>query len=194
MAASLKADPLEFRLKNTSDPRMRRVLEIAAQNFGYRSAATPSGRGYGIACAIDAGAYVAEIAEIEMHKGQVRVKRIVAVQDTGVVINPEGAKMQMEGCIMMWLGYSLSEDVEFKGGRIFASNFHNYHVPRFSWLPKIEAILVKNDEVPPQGCGEPAICPVGAAIANAIHDLSGIRLFQMPMTPERINRAMKKSN
>ncbi len=194
MAAKLKSDPLEFRLKNTSDPRMRRVLEIAAQNFGYKSAAAPSGRGCGIACAIDAGAYVAEIAEIRMDKGKVLVKRIVAVQDMGIVINPEGAKMQMEGCITMGLGYSLSEDIDFKGGRIFTDNFHNYRLPRFSWLPEIETILVKNDELAAQGGGEPAICPVGAAIANAIYDLAGIRLFQMPMTPERINRAMKQGN
>jgi isoquinoline 1-oxidoreductase len=191
MAAKLKVDPLEFRLQNTSDARMRRVLETAAGQFGYKNAVTPSGRGIGIACAIDAGSYVAEIAEIRMDKGNVKVKRIVAAQDMGVVINPEGAKMQMEGCIMMGLGYALSEDISFKGGRIFTDNFDNYRVPRFSWLPEIEPILIKNDELTAQGGGEPAIVPVGAAIANAIFDLARARLFQMPMTPERISQAMK---
>ena len=191
MAAHAKADPLEFRLRNTSDARMRRVLQTAAERFGYKASPGPSGRGYGIACAIDAGAYVAEIAEVKMDSGKVKVQRIVAVQDMGVVINPEGARMQMEGCIMMGLGYSLSEDIDFKGGRIFTSNFHNYSIPRFSWLPDIDAFLIRNDQLTAQGGGEPAIAPVGGAIANAIFDLAGVRLFQMPMTPERINKAQK---
>jgi len=88
MAAKLKMDPLEFRLNNTSDQRMRRVLEVAAQRFGYKPAASPSGRGYGIACGIDAGAYVAEIAEVKVDKGSVKVERIFAVQDMGIAITP----------------------------------------------------------------------------------------------------------
>jgi CO/xanthine dehydrogenase Mo-binding subunit len=191
MAAKLKMDPLEFRLKNTSDARMRRVLEVAAQRFDYKPAAGPSGRGYGIACGIDAGSYVAEIAEVKVDKGNVKVKRIFAVQDMGISVNPEGSRMQMEGCIMMGLGYALSEDISFKGGQIFTTNFHNYKVPRFSWLPEIDAFLVKNDELDPQGGGEPAIVPVGGAIGNAIFDATGVRLFQMPFTPERINKATK---
>jgi nicotinate dehydrogenase subunit B len=191
MAAKLKMDPLEFRLKNTSDARMRRVLETAAKSFGYTSAASPSGRGYGIACGIDAGSYVAEIAEVKVDQGKVKVKRITAAQDMGISINPEGSKMQMEGCIMMGLGYALSEDIHFKGGQILTTNFHNYAVPRFSWMPEIEAILVKNDELDPQGGGEPAITPVGGAIANAVFDAVGVRVFQMPMTAARINGAVK---
>lgn len=193
MALKAKVDPLEFRLKNTSDKRMRAVLQAAAERFGYKSAIGPSGRGYGMAGAIDAGAYVAEFAEVQVDRGNVKVKRIVAVQDMGVVINPQGAKMQMEGCIMMGLGYSLSEELNFKGGQIFTSNYDSYKVPRFSWMPEIEAILLKNDELAPQGGGEPAIAPVGAAIANAIFDATGARLYQMPMTPERINKAIKET-
>ncbi|MEJ2111868.1 MAG: molybdopterin-dependent oxidoreductase, partial [Acidobacteriota bacterium] len=191
MAAQCKTDPLEFRLKNTSDPRMRGVLEQAADRIGYKPAPAPSGRGYGIGCGIDAGTYIAEIAEIELRNGSIRVKRIVAAQDMGICINPMGALMQMEGCIMMGLGYTLSEDISFKGGQIFTTNFHNYKVPRFSWLPEIDAFVVKNDELDPQGGGEPAIVPVGAAVANALFDLEGIRVFQMPLTPERIQAARK---
>jgi nicotinate dehydrogenase subunit B len=192
MAAKAKVDPLEFRLKNTADPRMRRVLQTTAERFGYKSAVSPSGRGFGIACAIDAETYIAEMAEIKLDSGKVIVKRVVAAQDMGVVINPEGAKMQTEGCIMMGLGYSLSEDISFKGGQIFTRNFDDYQIPRFSWLPKIETVLIKNDELTAKGGGEPGIVPVGAAIANAIFDLAGIRLFQMPMTPERVNKALKE--
>ena len=191
MAAKLKMDPLEFRLKNTSDARMRRVLETAARSFGYTPAASPSRRGYGIDCGIDAGSYVAEIAEVKVDQGKVKVKRILAAQDMGICVNPEGSKMQMEGCIMMGLGYALSEDIHFKGGKVLTTNFHNYAVPRFSWMPEIDVILVKNDELDPQGGGEPAITPVGGAIANAVFDATGIRVFQMPMTAERINKAAK---
>jgi nicotinate dehydrogenase subunit B len=193
MAAKAKVDPLEFRLMNTSDKRMQRVLQVAADHFGYKKALGPSGRGVGMACAIDAGTYLAEIAEVKVDKGNVNVKRIVAVQDMGIAINPEGAKMQMEGCIMMSLGYALSEDIRFEGGRILTNNFSNYRVPRFSWMPEIEAILIKNDELAPQGGGEPAIVAVGGAIANAIFDATGARLHQMPMTPERITAAMKNT-
>jgi CO/xanthine dehydrogenase Mo-binding subunit len=192
MAAQAKADPLEFRLNNTSDKRMRRVLETAAERFGWKKAVAPSGRGVGIACGMDAGTYVAEIAEVQVDKetGAVKVKRIVCAQDMGIVINPQGAKMQMEGCVMMGLGYSLSEEVRFKGGEILERNFDTYELPRFSSLPRIEAILVKNDELSPQGGGEPAIVPVGAAIANAIFDATGARLFQLPMTPARVKQAI----
>jgi len=195
MAAKAKMDPLEFRLNNTSDPRMRRVLQTAADRFGWKKAAAPSGRGLGIACAIDAETYVAEIAEVTVDNasGRVEVKRIVCAQDMGIVINPDGATMQMEGCIMMGLGYTLSEDIRFKGGQIFTTNFDTYELPRFSWMPQVETILVKNDELPPKGGGEPAIVPIGAAVANAIFDGTGVRLYQFPMTPERVKEALKKA-
>jgi CO/xanthine dehydrogenase Mo-binding subunit len=194
MAAKAKIDPLEFRMKNISDPRMRRVLQTAANHFGWKKAAAPSGRGCGVACGIDAETYVAEIAEVAIDQlsGQVKVERIVCAQDMGFVVNPEGATMQMEGCIMMGLGYTLSEDIRFKGGQILTTNFDTYELPRFSWMPQIETILVKNDEFPPKGGGEPPIVPIGAAVANAIFDATGARLYQFPMTPERVKEALKR--
>jgi isoquinoline 1-oxidoreductase len=193
MAAKAKVDPLEFRLNNTSDPRMRKVLQAAAEKFPWKKAAAPSGRGYGIACSIDAETYCAHIAEVTVDKasGKVKVKRVVCAQDMGFVINPEGAKMQIEGCITMGLGYTLAEDISFKGGQILTTNFDTYDIPRFSWLPEIETILIKNDELAPKGGGEPAIVPLGAAVANAIFDLTGARLYQFPMTPERVKEALK---
>ena len=193
MAAKAKVDPLEFRLNNTSDRRMRSVLEAAAKKFGWRKAASPSGSGYGIACGIDSETYVAEIVEISVDKasGRVKVKRVVAAQEMGVVINPEGATMQMEGCITMGLGYTFTEDVSFKGGDILTRSLSSYELPRFSWLPEIETILVKNDEIGPKGGGEPAIVPLGAAVANAIFDATGARIFRLPLTPDRVKQALK---
>jgi len=107
------------------------------------------------------------------------------------VINPEGAKMQVEGCITMGLGYALTEEIHFKGGEIFDLNFDTYEITRFSRLPKIETVLIKAEDSPAQGGGEPAIICMGGVIANAIYDAIGARLFQLPMTPERIIEAMK---
>jgi len=192
MAAKAKVDPLEFRLHNTSDGRMRRVLEAAAARFGWKRAVAPSGRGVGVACGIDAGTYVALMAEVKVDAatGRVKVGRLVCAQDMGTVINPDGARMQIEGCLMMGLGYTLSEEVRFDGGRILTRNFDAYELPRFSGMPDVEIVLVKNDELTPQGGGEPAIVPVGAAVANAIFDTTGARLTEMPMTAGRVKDAL----
>ena len=194
MAAGAGIDPVEFRLNNLGDARMIRVLKSAADHFGWTPAKIPSKRGYGVACGIDAGTYVAAIAEVAVDaaKGTVQVKRVVCAQDMGVVINPEGAKLQMEGCITMGLGYALTEEVHFKGGRVLDTNYDTYEIPRFSWVPKIETVLIANNETAPQGGGEPAIILMGALIANAIHDATGARLFQLPMTPDRVKTALQK--
>ena len=96
----------------------------------------------------------------------------------------------MEGCITMGLGYALTEDIHFKNGEIFDLNFDTYEIPRFSGLPRIETVLIDDREAAPQGGGEPAIICMGGVIANAINDAIGVRLFQLPMTPERIKEAM----
>ncbi len=195
MAAKAGADPVDFRLKNLDNERMKRVLRAAAEKFGWSALKTPSGRGFGVGCADYMGTYLATIAEVEVdkNKGNVRVKRVVCGQDMGQVINPEGAKMQIEGCITMGLGYALSEEIHFKGGEILDLNFDTYEITRFSWLPEIETVLIDNPELIPQGGGEPAIILVGAVLANAIFDASGARLFELPMTPARIKKALEKT-
>jgi len=194
MAAMAGIDPVEFRIRNLTDRRMRNTLKAAAEKFGWKGAPGPSGRGYGVACSTDAGACVAAMAEVEVSRrdGKVRVKRMVCAQDMGLVVNPEGARIQMEGCLVMGLGYSLAEEVNFKGGRIFDENFDTYEIPRFSWLPKIETVLVHNPDLTPQGGGEPPITCVGAVIANAIFDAVGVRMREMPMTPARVKEGMGK--
>jgi isoquinoline 1-oxidoreductase len=195
MASKAGIDPLEFRLNHLGNEKMLKVLKTVAEKFGWTPAKTPSNRGYGVACGIRSGTYVATMAEVEVDKksGSVQVKRVVCAQDMGLVINPEGATMQMEGCITMGLGYALTEEMHFKGGEVYDLNFDTYEIPRFSWLPKIETVLIEAREDPPQGGGEPPIICMGAVIANAIYDAIGIRLFQLPMTPERIKEAIKHS-
>ncbi|MFI5251668.1 MAG: molybdopterin cofactor-binding domain-containing protein [Bacteroidota bacterium] len=194
MAAKAGVDPLEFRMNNLTDPKMKNVLQTAAKKFGWIPGKAPSVRGWGIALGVDAGTSVATIAEVAVDKktGSVKVKRVVCAQDMGLAINPEGAAIQMEGCIMMGLGYALSEGIHFEAGKISDINYDTYELPRFSWLPEIETVIIDNKNSDPQGGGEPAIVTMGAVIANAIFDATGARLFQLPMNEERIKKALEK--
>jgi CO/xanthine dehydrogenase Mo-binding subunit len=99
--------------------------------------------------------------------------------------------MQIEGGLIMGLGYVLTEEIHFRGGDVLDKNFDTYELPRFSWVPKIETRLIDNPEVPPQGCGEPAITSMGGVIANAVYDAVGVRFFELPMTPDRVKAALK---
>jgi nicotinate dehydrogenase subunit B len=195
MAEAAGMDPLSFRLLNLADARMKKVVQAAADAFGRAFTKAPSGRGYGLAITDYLGTYVASMAEVAVDKanGTVQVLRVVCAQDTGEVVNPEGARMQIEGCVTMGLGYCLSEEIQFKNGVVLTENYDSYDIPRFSWLPKIEVVLVDNPELGPSGCGEPAITVMGALIANAIHDAIGVRLYTLPMTPARILEALAQT-
>ena len=192
MAAKAGIDPVAFRLNHLSDEKMRRVLQTAAEKFGWKPAAAPSKRGYGVACGIDAGTYVATMAEVAVDpdSGKIIVKRVLCVQDMGLVINPQGATIQMEGCITMGLGYALAEDLRFTGGTIHDLNFDSYEIPRFSWLPRIETVIIDAPNEAPQGGGEPAIVTMGAVIANAVFDAVGARVLQLPVTAQRVKDHM----
>jgi isoquinoline 1-oxidoreductase len=194
MAAAAGIDPLEFRLKNLKDEKMIACLKAVADKFGYVPGKTRSGRGIGIACGIDAGSWVAHIAEVKVDKstGKVKVVSIACAQDMGLCVNPEGATIQMEGCITMGLGYTLGEEVLFDGGKVLTHSLDTYNIPLFSWLPKIDTLILDRKNKPPQGGGEPAIIAIGAVVANAIFDATGARLYRMPMTPARVMEALKK--
>ncbi len=192
MAAWAGMDPIDFQLKNLKDKKMIRVLKALAEKANWNAQKSPSGSGYGVACGIDAGSYVALLAKVIVNKdtGDIKVEHVVCAQDMGLVINPQGATIQVEGCVNMGLGYALSEEIQFKGGKILNRNFDSYQLPRFSWVPEIETILLDLPDEPAQGGGEPAIICMGAVIANAVFDATGARLYQLPMTPERVLEAL----
>ena len=194
MASKAGIDPLEFRLKNLKDEKMIACLKAVADKFGYVPAKTPGGRGIGVACGSDAGTWVAHMAEIKVDKttGKVEVVRIAVAQDMGLCVNPEGALIQMEGCITMGLGYTFTEEVIFEGGNIITRGFDSYEIPRFSWLPKIDCVILDRKDKAPQGGGEPAIIAISAVVSNAIFDATGARLYRVPLTPERVLEAIKK--
>jgi nicotinate dehydrogenase subunit B len=194
MAAAANIDPLEFRLKNLKDEKMIACLKAVADKFGYKAGKAPSGRGYGVAVGTDAGTWVAHMAEVKVDKntGKVEVVRIAVAQDMGLCVNPQGALIQAEGCITMGLGYTFAEEVIFEGGNIKTRGFDTYDIPRFSWLPKMDIVILDRKDKAPQGGGEPAIIAIGAVIANAIFDATGARIYRMPLTPARVLEALKK--
>jgi CO/xanthine dehydrogenase Mo-binding subunit len=172
---------------------LHKVREVAG--WEARAGVAGNGRGRGVSCGIDAETHVALAAEVTVDRstGDVKVDRIVCVQDMGVVVNPEGARMQMEGCIAMGLGYVFSEEIRFEGGRILDQNFGTYQLARFSQVPEIETHFVSNDDLPPKGGGEPAIINMGGVVANAVYDATGARVYHLPITPERVLEAMGRS-
>jgi nicotinate dehydrogenase subunit B len=182
MAAKAGMDPVEFRLRNLSDEKMIAVLEALVEKFGYTPAKGPSGRGIGIACGTDAGTWVAVMVEVKVDTdtGKVEVIRAAVSQDMGLCVNPQGSIIQADGCVTMGMGYALSEDV-------ITSNFDTYQIPLFSWVPeKIDTVILDRQDQPLQGGGEPAIICMGGALANAIFDACGSRVYRMPMTPDRV--------
>ncbi|MFC2099115.1 xanthine dehydrogenase family protein molybdopterin-binding subunit, partial [Bacteroidota bacterium] len=203
MAAATGRDALQFRLDHLKgDQKMARVLEKGAEKFGWIPAEGPGSRkpldgplqrGYGIACGIDAGTYIATFAEVDVNieTGHVQVVRTVISQDMGLVVNYQGARIQAEGALIMGLGYALGEEVEFEGRKMLSSNFDNYNIAKFSWTPKIDVVFVDVQDEPPQGGGEPAIIAIGGATANAVFDATGGRIFQLPITKERVLNAIK---
>jgi CO/xanthine dehydrogenase Mo-binding subunit len=192
LAQAAGMDPLFFRMNNLTDERMIRVLNTAATKFGHKFIKCPSGKGYGIACTNYLNTYVATIAHVSVNKstGKVKVERVVCAQDMGEIINSQGAKLQIEGGITMGLSAALFEEIEFSGGKIQTENFDSYQITRFTDAPAIDIMLVDNPDLAPQGCGEPAITTIGAALANAIFDAVGARMYLLPMTQDRILAAM----
>ncbi len=196
MAAKAGIDPVQFRLNNLSDEKMIKVIEALVDKFGYTQSAGPSGRGIGMALGIDAGTWVAVMIEVkvDVKSGKVQPVKAVCSQDMGMCVNPLGSIVQAEGCVTMGMGYALSEDVEFKGGDVITKNFDTYQLPLFSWVPEvIDTVILDRQDQPPQGGGEPAIICMGGALANAIFDACGARLYQMPMTPERVLEGISKA-
>jgi CO/xanthine dehydrogenase Mo-binding subunit len=182
-------DPLAFRLNHLSDPRMRRALEAVAAKFGWQ----PAAKGCGVACGMYSGAYVATMAEVAVDpaNGHVQVKRVATAIDVGLIVNPDGVRQQVEGSITMGLGYALTEEVRFGNGQIFDHNFDSYQIPRFSWVPAIETVLIDHPDAAPVGCGEPPIITLGGVIANAVYASTGARMRQLPMTPARIRAGLR---
>jgi isoquinoline 1-oxidoreductase len=188
LAHALGQDPLEFRLKNLGDARLRAVLQAAADRFGWgKTKATPE-RGFGLACGVEKGGYVATCAEVAVAKpsGDVKVTRAVTAFECGAIVNPDHLRNQVEGSVVMGLGGALFEAVQFDAGEVDNPKLSLYRVPRFSDAPVLETVLLDRKDLPSAGAGETPIIALAPAVAGALFAATGTRRRSLPLVPKGI--------
>jgi nicotinate dehydrogenase subunit B len=204
VAAELKADPVEYRLRHLSDPRLIDVVTAVAKaanwetrpspRAGSRRTATVSGRG--ISCVLYEGdnGYCAVVAEVDVNRdtGRIAVKRLVIANDVGPISNPDGLRNQLEGGALHGVSRTLNEEVTWDDQRVTSIDWRTYRpIPVGADIPKIETVLINRPDARAAGAGETAVTVVAAAIGNAVFDATGIRLRQIPFTPERVKEPEK---
>jgi len=185
LARAAKMDPLEFRLQNLSDPRLRAVFEAAAKSFGWPAKKERPGRGCGMGGGVEKGGYLATFAEVAVDRasGAVRVVRVTTAFECGAMVNPDGLRNQVMGATIMSLGGALFEAIQFENGHITNPLFSLYRLPRFQDVPRIEVVLLDRKDLPSAGAGETPIVGLAPAVGNAIFDATGVRLRSLPMVP-----------
>jgi CO/xanthine dehydrogenase Mo-binding subunit len=184
-------DPVAFRLRHIKDERFRRVVEGVAERSAWRE--RPGGRrGRGIACTVYHGTYVAQVVEVEVSlAGAVRLVKVWCVIDPGQTVNPLGVRNQTEGGIQQSASWTLKEELLHRDGRVMNTGWDSYPIATFRDAPESIEVFVEGDEsAPPTGVGEPGAVPTAAAIANAVYAASGARLRSVPLTRERVRKAM----
>jgi CO/xanthine dehydrogenase Mo-binding subunit len=204
VAARVQVDPVAYRLRYLSDPRLSDVLKAAANAAGWTPRPSPkavasgariaSGRGIAIV-AYDGGeqGYGAMVAEVDVDQttGAVTVTRLVVSQDCGPISNPDGLRNQMEGGALHGMSRALLEEVTWDSRKITSVDWKTYRsLPVGFKIPRIETVLINRVDDEATGAGETTICMPAAAIANAIFDATGVRLRQVPFTPERVKAAL----
>jgi isoquinoline 1-oxidoreductase len=185
LAGAQGTDPLEFRLRNAENTRLRDVLAAAANRFGWEQRRKQKGRGVGVGIAggTEKGSYVAACAEVETAGSgkPPRIRRFCMAFECGAILNPANLLAQVEGCVIQGLGGALMEAIEYEKGRLKNGSFARYPVPRFRDVPPMDIVLVDRKDLPPAGAGETPIIAVAPAIANAVFDASGERVRSLPV-------------
>jgi CO/xanthine dehydrogenase Mo-binding subunit len=197
LAHQAKADPLAFRLRHLKDPRARDALTEVARGLGWDRWQRRPGQGRGIAFARykNIATYCAVALEVQVNAatGHVRVVRAVASADSGHIVNPDGVRNQIEGGLIQSLSWTLKEQVHFDTQQVQSSDWASYPILSFSEVPPVEVVLIDRPNAPFLGAGEASQGPTGAALANAVFDAIGVRLRQLPLTPERVLKALGKA-
>jgi len=178
-------DPLEFRLKNLKDDRLRAVFKAAAKKFGWGKSKNP-GQGFGMGGGYEKLGYIATFADVQVDRksGEVKVVRVVTAFDCGAIVNPDNLRNQIEGSNVQGLGGALFEAISFENGKIVNGRMSEYRVPRFSDVPVLETELLDRKDLPSVGAGECPMVGLAPAIANAIFDATGVRLRALPLVPD----------
>jgi isoquinoline 1-oxidoreductase beta subunit len=180
LAVATKQDPLAFRLHLLKDaPRYAAVLQLAASKAGWGKP-LPAGRAQGIALHKSFGSIVAQVAEVSLEQGQIRVHRVVCAIDCGTVVNPDTVAQQMESSVIYGLSAALFGRIDIVGGEVQQSNFPSYPMVTLSQAPKVQTHIVPSTRHP-AGVGEPAVPPLAPAVANALFALTGKRLRALPL-------------
>ena len=194
LAFAVQTDPVEFRLGHLKDLRARDVLKIAAQRGEWKRRRHPKNNGSGVAFARykNTAAYMALVVDVSVERssGEVRVLRAQAAVDVGQTINPDGLKNQIEGGIIQATSWTLKEEVVFDQRGVSSRDWSTYPILTFPEVPEVEVSLIDRPTEAPLGAGEAAQGPTAAAIANAIFDAVGVRLRDIPLTPERVRAAL----
>jgi isoquinoline 1-oxidoreductase beta subunit len=181
MAEAAGKDPVEFRrLLLAESPRAKAVLDLAAEK-GAWGTPMPAGKGRGVSVILLFGTYVAQVAEVSVDaRGEVRLDRVVCAVDCGRVVNPDGAKAQMEGGIIFGASAALYNAIDIEKGRVVQTNFDAYRVMRIDEAPSIEVYFMDSNQ-PPTGTGEPGTAAIAGAIGNAVSAATGTRLRKLPV-------------
>jgi isoquinoline 1-oxidoreductase beta subunit len=183
MAHAAKRDPFEFRREMLgAHPRLRHVLEVAAEQSGW-GRPLAAGRARGIAVVEDKGGLVAEVAEVSLQGGRVRVHRVTCAADCGQVIHPGIVEAQLSGSIVAGLTAALYGEITIEKGRVKQGNFGDYRLLRMGEMPEVHVHIVKNHEAP-GGVGEPGVPPIAPAVTNALFALTGTRVRKLPIRAE----------
>jgi CO/xanthine dehydrogenase Mo-binding subunit len=192
IAAARGDDPLDLRLRNTADPRLRAVLQAVAERSGWRDRPRGDGHGFGLACTLYAhGTYVAQVAEVSVApNGRVRLRRFWCAVDPGRVIDENGVRNQCEGAIVQSASWTLLEELKQRDGRVASTGWDTYPIATFRDVPsEIDVHVMGTAAEPPTGVGEPPGVPVAAAIANAVFAACGARVRELPITADRVRAA-----
>jgi isoquinoline 1-oxidoreductase beta subunit len=188
LAKAAGQDPYAYRMALlTGKPRFAHVLKLAAEKSGWGKP-LPAGRARGIALMEGYDTYMAQVAEISVQGGQIKVHKVTVAADLGRMVNPDTVEAQIQSSIVFGMGAGLMQEVTLAKGRVQQTNFHDYPVVRMSDTPQIDITLVPSTEKP-GGIGEPATALVVPAIANALAALTGKRVRKLPLTPDAIRAA-----
>lgn len=184
LAAGIKMDPVAFRLKNLDEPRMKAVVEAAAEKFGWSNfKPSRAGAGKGIACGTEKASFVATCVEASVNdEGTPKVHRVVVAYECGAIINPEHLENQVQGAILQGLGGALFERINFKDGKILNASMSKYRVPRFSDTPELHVVLLNRRDIDPAGAGETPIIAIAPAIRNAVLNATGKGIYTLPLS------------
>jgi nicotinate dehydrogenase subunit B len=202
IAAAAGVDPVQFRLQRLTDPRAVDVITRTASAFGWQARRSPNpearqgsvlvGRGIAYMRYKQNENYVALAMEVAVNPltGRILVRRVTCAHDCGLIVNPDGLRNQVEGCILQTLSRALHEEVTFDRSRVTSVDWTSYPILTFPEVPAVDVILIDRPNEPLLGAGEAATAPVAAAVANAVFDATGVRLRTVPFTTERVKAAL----